>query len=131
MKATIITKQEYDKLHEDYKGIYSSDDIHGTKLNGKRTLVKWLENIGTVLLIEGESFEFVESEDQEIEPRKCDICKSGMSEGFYQDGLLDKPNYYCSSECLHTEFKEGEWCNLHNESPEYFYWTQFETDLEE
>lgn len=126
-----ITKAEYYKLHEDFRGVYSSDNIHGTKLDGKRTMVKWLEDIGTVLLVEGESFEFIAEETEELFPRKCEVCQSGMNEGFHQYGLITLPNYYCSEECLHTVFSKEGWNVLRKSHPEYFFYTQWEIDLEE
>lgn len=126
-----ITKSAYDKLHEDYRGIYTSDDIHGTKLNGKRTMFKWLEDIGTVLLVEGESFEFIAEETEEIFPRKCEVCQSGMHEGFHQYAFVAKPKYFCSEECLHTEFSKEAWNDYHESHPEYFFFTQWEIDLNE
>ena len=50
-----ITEKEYNQKSNDYKSIYSSDIIHGTNLNGRRTLLHWEEGVGTCLLIEGES----------------------------------------------------------------------------
>jgi len=52
-KMIIISEKEYNQKHNDYKGIYSSDIIHNTNLNGRRTLLHW--DNGTCLLIEGES----------------------------------------------------------------------------
>lgn len=49
-----ITKQEYNKIHNDYKGIWSNDSI--PEYVGKRTMMK-LGNNGTCLLVEG--FHFV------------------------------------------------------------------------
>lgn len=52
-----ITESEYYQKHKDFRGVYSSDDIHGTNWNGRRTLT--IYNNGTVLLIEGESLEII------------------------------------------------------------------------
>jgi hypothetical protein len=51
-----ITEKQYKEKPNCYKSIYSSDIIHGTNLNGRRTLLHWEQGEGTVLLIEGESF---------------------------------------------------------------------------
>ena len=37
--------------------------------------------------------------------RKCDICKKLMFEGFVEG---DGDKYYCSEECLHTEYTDEE-----------------------
>lgn len=50
-----LTQKQYNDKPNDYRGIYSSDNIHNTNLNGRRTLLYWLPGEGTVLLIEGES----------------------------------------------------------------------------
>jgi hypothetical protein len=50
-----ISEKEYNQKPNDYKSIYSSDSVHGTNLDGRRTLLHWEEGLGTCLLIEGES----------------------------------------------------------------------------
>ncbi len=54
-----ITEKQYNEKPEDYKGVYSSDEIHGTNLNGRRTLLYWEEKKGTCLLVEGESLTII------------------------------------------------------------------------
>jgi len=54
-----ITETEYKNTPNDYKGVYSSDEIHGTNFNGKRTLMRWIEGEGTCLLIEDNSLEII------------------------------------------------------------------------
>jgi hypothetical protein len=63
-----ITEKQYNDKPNDYKSIYSSDFQHGTKLNGKRTLLTWLKREGTCLLIEGQSFEIVKTEKENVNP---------------------------------------------------------------
>lgn len=58
-----ITEEEYEKLPSDYKSVWTSDDIHGTNYNGKRTKLHWDNEHGTVLLIEGVSFEIIKKEN--------------------------------------------------------------------
>ena len=57
-----ITKKDFDKIPNDYKSIYSSDYLHGTNYDGKRTFIKWIEGIGTCLLIESIDFEIIETQ---------------------------------------------------------------------
>lgn len=63
-----ITKEEYNNIHQDYKGIWNSDHIHGTNNNGKKTLMHY--DNGTCLLIEGVGFEIVETEAENTNPLK-------------------------------------------------------------
>jgi len=67
-KMYTITKEEYANTHNDFKGVYSSDDIHGTKLNGRKTILKFIEGKGTCLLTEGVSFIIVDSEELNTNP---------------------------------------------------------------
>ena len=53
----IITKKEYYKKHKDFRGVYSSDHINNTNLNGRRTMLYY--NNGTKLLIEGLSLKII------------------------------------------------------------------------
>ena len=56
----------------------------------------------------------------------CSKCGNEMSEGFIFDGS----DPYCSEECLSDVATPQEWCKLHKEEPDYFYWTQWEeTDI--
>ena len=63
-----ITAEQYENKPKDYKGIYDSDEIRGTNLNGRKTLLTWIKNEGTVLLIENESFKIVETEKENTKP---------------------------------------------------------------
>lgn len=47
-----------------------------------------------------------------------------MFQGYVFDGGED---YYCSDECLHTEFDPAEW-DMECEENEDSYWTEFEDD---
>ena len=40
------------------------------------------------------------------ECRRCSVCGKLFREGYCQDG---GSNYYCSKECLHTDFTDEEW----------------------
>lgn len=60
--------------------------------------------------------------DSRQECRRCTVCGNLMNEGYCVDmGAA----YYCSDECLHTEFTEEEWENECNENDQS-YWTQWE-----
>lgn len=63
-----ITLQKYNALHGDFRGVWSSDNIHGTNHDGKRTMLHY--DNGTCLLIEGEHFTIVDTEAQNINPIK-------------------------------------------------------------
>jgi hypothetical protein len=62
-----ITEQEYNAKHKDYKGVWSSDNIHGTNHDGKRTMLHYGEG-GTCLIIESVHFTIVKSETENINP---------------------------------------------------------------
>ena len=57
-------------------------------------------------------------EDQNY--RVCDVCGRKMSEGF----LIYDTEYYCSEECLHTEYSEEEYAYIYDN--DYGYWTMWE-----
>lgn len=63
-----ITETQYNAKHQDFRGIWSSDDIHGTNYNGKRTMMHY--DKGTCLLIEGVGFKIVQTEEENINPIK-------------------------------------------------------------
>ena len=63
-----ITELKYSEKHKDYKSVYSSDFMHGTNFDGKRTLLHWENGSGTCLLIEGQSFLIVKTEIENINP---------------------------------------------------------------
>jgi len=89
---TILDQKEYAKIHEDYKGIYSSDEIHGTKFNGKKTWLRWIENVGTVLLIEDQDFKLVDLDEDGCYDVECGECDG---EGSYD--VMDCKDF--SNEC--------------------------------
>lgn len=55
-----ITKEEYEKIHNDYKGKWSSDYLHGTRWNGRKTMMH-NDNGATSLLIEGIGFKIIDN----------------------------------------------------------------------
>jgi len=54
-----ISEQDWKKIPTDYKSVWSSDEIHGTRNNGKKTWMK-SEKGSSVLLIEGTGFKIVD-----------------------------------------------------------------------
>lgn len=56
-----ISEKDYNAKHKDFRGVWSSDEIHGTNYNGKRTMLA-NENGSTVLLIEGVNFEIIKED---------------------------------------------------------------------
>ena len=54
----LITKKDWAKIPKNYKSVWSSDNIHGTSHNGKKTWMKG-ENGMTVLLIENSGFKII------------------------------------------------------------------------
>lgn len=65
-----ITAAEYNEVPNDYRSIYESGEISGIDFNGKRTLMTWIKNEGTVLLIEGASLKFVDTEAENTNPAR-------------------------------------------------------------
>lgn len=63
-KLRMITEDDYNAIHTDYRGVYSSDEIHGTNYNGRRTMLDYNDG-ETTLLIEGEHFEIIENPTEE------------------------------------------------------------------
>ena len=62
--------------------------------------------------------DFLESVDN---VRRCSVCGRLMQEGYCQDGGY---RYYCSDDCLHTEYSDEEW-NKECENNDQSYWTQW------
>jgi hypothetical protein len=56
--------------------------------------------------------------------RQCEECGEGTLQGYIYDGS----DVYCSDECLSTVASPEKWDKLHDEDPDYFYWTTFEDD---
>jgi len=50
-----------------------------------------------------------------------------MDEGYVIDGGT---NYYCSDDCLHTEYTDKEWNVECKENPRYSYWTQWDVEFD-
>jgi hypothetical protein len=63
-----ITLEQYNAKHQDFRSVWSSDHIHNTNYNGKRTMMIW--DNGTCLIIEDVHFKIVESEQENINPIK-------------------------------------------------------------
>lgn len=52
----------------------------------------------------------------EIQCRRCDVCGKLFAEGYHSES---KEEYYCSEECLNTEFSQEEWekeCDEYDQS---------------
>lgn len=56
----VITKEEYDRMSSDYKGVYMDYQGQFPHLKGRRTILDYDKEHGTVLLIEGESLYILE-----------------------------------------------------------------------
>ena len=50
--------------------------------------------------------------------RRCSVCGKFFREGYCQDA---GENYYCSNECLHTEFTDEEWKAECQENDQSYY----------
>lgn len=59
--------------------------------------------------------------DTTKECRRCSVCGRLMQEGYCQDGGY---RYYCSDDCLHTEYSDEEW-NKECDNNDQSYWTQW------
>jgi hypothetical protein len=61
--------------------------------------------------------------------RQCTCCGKGMNEGYFANY-----EYFCSDNCLHTEYSTIEWEILYKESEDNgdneYYWTQWEDESE-
>lgn len=44
--------------------------------------------------------------------RKCDCCGAGMNEGYL---INDGCAYFCSKECLNTEYSEADWKEMYDD----------------
>ena len=97
-----ITKKDYANLHNDYKDVYSFDDIHGTKWNGKKTFMIGINGVST-LLIEDVSFEFVKLDQYNQHEIECEECDgTGATEHDVSIYIDISPQ---------TEMRECEECN--------------------
>lgn len=54
--------------------------------------------------------------------RRCSACGCYMAEGFC---INDGEAYYCSEECLHTAYTEGEYNEMYRANEAY--WTEWES----
>lgn len=55
--------------------------------------------------------------------RCCNCCGEGMNEGYFADY-----EYFCSDDCLHTEFPPIIWAKVTKEIEDNYYWTQWEDE---
>jgi len=94
-----ISKEDWNKIPKDYKSVWNSDEIRGTKHNGKNT---WMvgENGMMVLLIEGSGFKIVEPDNDNIIEVECNECGGSGSVAFEDDSYLSPSyNYHRCEEC--------------------------------
>lgn len=54
------------------------------------------------------------------EYRICSKCGAVMTDGYV---IHDGEKYYCSDECLHTEYTEAEYMEMYEEDEAY--WTEW------
>lgn len=52
-----ITLSEYEKIHPDFRGVFQNYWGEWPEAKGRRTMLDYDDKVGTVLLIEGFSFE--------------------------------------------------------------------------
>lgn len=57
--------------------------------------------------------------------RLCTCCGKGMNEGYFADY-----EYFCSDNCLHTEYSPYTWAKFVEEDEDSYYWTEWE-DIED
>ena len=57
--------------------------------------------------------------------RCCTCCGEGMNEGYFADY-----EYFCSDDCLYTEFPPTIWAKVTEENEDSYYWTEWE-DIED
>jgi hypothetical protein len=55
--------------------------------------------------------------------RSCNCCGNGMNEGYFADY-----EYFCSDDCLYTEFPPTIWAKVTEENEDSYYWTQWEDE---
>ena len=80
-------------------------------------LDKWDENTSEDVVAES-LMDFYYNEE---EVRRCSVCGKYMQEGYCQGG---GEAYYCSDECLHTEFTDEQW-KEECENDEQSYYTEW------
>jgi hypothetical protein len=85
-------------------------------LHDLQNLLKRLDNAGPMEDKEGEKY-----------ARKCSKCGKGMNYGFVYEGGCE---YYCSDECLNSEFTPQEWAELVRDLEGENYWTEWEDEGE-
>ena len=55
--------------------------------------------------------------------RVCTCCHSGMNEGYFADY-----EYFCSDDCLYTEFPPTIWAKVTEGDEDSYYWTEWEDE---
>ena len=55
--------------------------------------------------------------------RSCNCCGNGMNEGYFADY-----EYFCSDDCLYTEFPPTIWAKVTAENEDSYYWTEWEDE---
>jgi hypothetical protein len=61
--------------------------------------------------------------------RECTVCEKEMLEGYYHEGTEE---YFCTDECLRTEYTEEEIKeNQQDEEEMTLYWTEWDEEEEE
>jgi hypothetical protein len=50
---------------------------------------------------------------------KCDVCNSGMNEGFYVSSFVDE--YFCKKKCLHSKYSKREYNKMYTN--DIAFWT--------
>lgn len=83
-------------------------------------LDKWDENTSEDIVAES-LMDFYYDDDSIPEIRRCSVCGKYFQEGYCQGG---GEMYFCSDECLHTEFSDEEW-KKECESDEQSYYTEW------
>ena len=84
-------------------------------------LDKWDENTSEDVVAES-LMDFYWNDDSTPEIRRCSVCGKYFQEGYCQGG---GEMYFCSDECLHTEFTEEEWLE-ECENDDQSYYTEWE-----
>jgi hypothetical protein len=57
--------------------------------------------------------------------RSCNCCGNGMNEGYFADY-----EYFCSDDCLYTEFPPKIWAKVTEENEDSYYWTEWEDETD-
>ena len=119
MKKNTITREAI--LRKLAKGAKNTAKLFYTKEQIEKFvnfyLDKWDENTSEDVVAESLMDYYYEI----IEVRRCSICGKYMREGYCQGG---GESYYCSDECLHTEYTDEQW-KEECENDEQSYYTEW------